>query len=197
MISVALEATIAKAKAWFYLGSVQLLLMGNQKENYIRGSSDRSAPASRRRIPAAPFLSNTSRTPPASIARRIAIKLLSRSLCSPLSNAAIARSETFACLASSICDHLSQPRAARHCSGVMDPDRKEILCWRSILLELGRYTLYMQMCPLSANYRKPWMATLETSITTGLAHTRTLHPQPTRRRKRGSLVGATNRPEGI
>ena len=153
MISVALEATIAKAKAWFYLGSVQLLLMGNQKENYIRGSSDRSAPASRRRIPAAPFLSNTSRTPPASIARRIAIKLLSRSLCSPLSNAAIARSETFACLASSICDHLSQPRAARHCSGVMDPDRKEILCCLSILLELGRYTLYTLICPLSAYYR--------------------------------------------
>src|SRR6516162_6927810 len=55
--------------------SVELLLLGNQKENYIRASSDRSAPASRRRIPAAPFLSNTSRTPAASIARRIAERL--------------------------------------------------------------------------------------------------------------------------
>jgi hypothetical protein len=109
-------------------------------QRYAGGSSDRSVPASRRRIPAAPFLSNTSRTPPASMARRIAIKLLGRSLCSPLSNAAIARSETFACLASSNCDHRSQPRAARHCSGVMDPARKEILCGLSILLELGRYS---------------------------------------------------------
>lgn len=153
MISVDFEATIAKAKAWSYLASIQLLLLGNQKENYIRGSSDRSAPASRRRIPAAPFLSNTSRTPAASIARRIAIKLLNRSLCSPLSNAAIARSETFARLASSTCDHLSQPRAARHCSGVMDPGRTEILCCLSIQLELGRYTLYTQICPLSTYYR--------------------------------------------
>ena len=86
MISVDLEATIAKAKAWFYLASIQLLLLGNQKENYIRESSDRSMSASRRRIPAAPFLSNTSRTPAASMARRIAERLFRVGFLWPFSN---------------------------------------------------------------------------------------------------------------
>jgi hypothetical protein len=155
----------------------------NQKENYIGGSSDRSAPASRRRIPAAPFLSNTSRTPPASIARRVAIKLLGRSLCSPLSNAAIARSETFACLASSTCDHLSHPRAARHCSGVMEPGRK-----RNLVLAVDSacisqiYLIYSDM-PFFGLLRKPWVATLETSITPDWRTLAPSTPQPIRRRK--------------
>jgi ATP dependent DNA ligase C terminal region len=55
------------------------------------GSDKSETPTSRRTIPAAsPFLSNNSRIPAASIARRIAIKLLGRGVCSPRSNAAIA-----------------------------------------------------------------------------------------------------------
>jgi hypothetical protein len=89
--------------------------IGSPKRRYVGGSSDRSPPASRRSIPAAPFLSNTIRIPAASITRRMAATLLGIGTFSRFSKPWTVRRETLARLASSACDHPNQARAARLC----------------------------------------------------------------------------------
>jgi len=95
---------------------------------YGRALRDRSGSASLRMIPAAaPFLSNSSCIPAASITRRMAAMLLAMGVLCPRSKSCTVLSDTPARFASSTCDQPNHALAARLCCGLIVPRRPCII----------------------------------------------------------------------
>jgi len=80
------------------------------------------------------------------MARRIAAMLFACGIFSPLSNACTVRTDTLARLANSAWDQPSQPRAARHCSGITTKRH-----WK--IRALAENACFPHFCVIYANRR--------------------------------------------